>query len=99
MKTNINKKNTFTRELSVTVPWASLENDFKKEFDSLNDLISLSDIEASMKLCAISDCVLLVRSIDGALNPSKTRMGLSTTGSLILLKKGVLPICAESLKS
>ena len=34
MKTNINKKNTFTRELSVIVPWASLENDFKKEFDS-----------------------------------------------------------------
>ncbi|MAV64518.1 MAG: trigger factor [Pelagibacteraceae bacterium TMED237] len=34
MKTSINKKNTFTRELNVIVPWSSLESDFKKEFNA-----------------------------------------------------------------
>ena len=34
MKTNLKNKDSFTRSLDVTIPWASLKDDFTKEFNN-----------------------------------------------------------------
>ena len=34
MKTSLKNKDSFTRSLDVTVPWASLKDDFVKEFNN-----------------------------------------------------------------
>ena len=37
MKTKIKNKNSFTRELSVTIPWSDLEKDYKAAFERAKD--------------------------------------------------------------
>ena len=34
MKTKVINKNSFTNELSVTVPWKDLKNNYQKAFDN-----------------------------------------------------------------
>ena len=37
MKTKVVNKNSFTQELSVTVPWKNLKEDYQKAFDKAKD--------------------------------------------------------------
>ena len=37
MKTKIKNKNSFTKELSVTIPWSDVEKDYKAAFDRAKD--------------------------------------------------------------
>ena len=37
MKTKVKNKNSFTKEISVTVPWKSLKEDYQKAFDKAKD--------------------------------------------------------------
>ena len=37
MKTKIKNKNSFTKELSVTIPWADVESDYNAAFNKAKD--------------------------------------------------------------